>query len=604
MKQFAIVPFTLFLLGCSQTKPERKPEAVSGAPEFLRVYNELDQRLSTVAAEANWKASTDVTEEHTGERIGAETALATFRGSRYVIESSRKFLGLKQSLSDLEFRQLDKILLNAAESPGTIPEIVQARVEGEAHASAILDGFSFCLERKGDKCVKLTNPNEIDDALLKSRNLAEREKIWELSKQTGPALKKPLAELRDLRNRVSTELGYSSYFHLQVADYGMSVAEMMQLMDNTVRDVAPLYQQLHLYARRKLAERYQQPAPKRIPAHWLTNRWGQEWPGLVESADLDDLFRGKSAEWIVRQGERFYTSLGLPALPMSFWQKSDLYQLPSDARRKKNTHASAWHIDLDGDVRSLMNVTPNFRWFETSHHELGHIYYYLAYSNPRVPMVLREGANRAFHEAVGDLISIAARQEPYLRQIGLLPADRQIDETQWLLSEALDSAVVFVPWSAGVMTHFEHELYERKLPADQFNQRWWELVGRYQGIDPPRPRGEEFCDACTKTHIIDDPAQYYDYAMASLIKYQLHDYIARKILKQDPHRCNYYGNREVGRWLWDLLTRERRGTGGRPSGRKPAKRSARAPCWNTSARCTNTWRRRTEARRRGGSRTR
>lgn len=554
MKQFAIVPFTLFLLGCSQTKPERKPEAASGAPEFLRVYNELDQRLSTVAAEANWKASTDVTEEHTGERIGAETALAAFRGSRYVIESSRKFLGLKQSLSDLEFRQLDKILLNAAESPGTIPEIVQARVEAEAHASAILDGFSFCLERKGDKCVKLTNPNEIDDALLKSRNLAEREKIWEVSKQTGPALKKPLAELRDLRNRVSTELGYSSYFHLQVADYGMSVAEMMQVMDNTVRDVAPLYQQLHLYARRKLAERYQQPAPKRIPAHWLTNRWGQEWPGLVESADLDDLFRGKSAEWIVRQGERFYTSLGLPALPMSFWQKSDLYQLPSDARRKKNTHASAWHIDLDGDVRSLMSVTPNFRWFETSHHELGHIYYYLAYSNPRVPMVLREGANRAFHEAVGDLISIAARQEPYLRQIGLLPTDRQIDETQWLLSEALDSAVVFVPWSAGVMTHFEHELYERKLPADQFNQRWWELVGRYQGIDPPRPRGEEFCDACTKTHIIDDPAQYYDYAMASLIKYQLHDYIARKILKQDPHRCNYYGNREVGRWLWDLLS--------------------------------------------------
>lgn len=554
MKQFAIVPFTLFLLGCSQTKPERKPEAAGGVQEFLRVYNELDQRLSTVAAEANWKASTDVTEEHTGERIGAEAALAAFRGSRYVIESSRKFLGLKQSLSDLEFRQLDKILLNAAESPGTIPGIVQARVEAEAHASAILDGFSFCLERKGGKCVKVTNPNEIDDALLKSRNLAERERVWEVSKQTGPALKKPLAELRDLRNRVSTELGYSSYFHLQVADYGMSVAEMMQLMDNTVRDVAPLYQQLHLYARRKLAERYQQPAPKRIPAHWLTNRWGQEWPGLVESADLDDLFRGKSAEWIVRQGERFYTSLGLPALPMSFWQKSDLYQLPSDARRKKNTHASAWHIDLDGDVRSLMSVTPNFRWFETSHHELGHIYYYLAYSNPRVPMVLREGANRAFHEAVGDLISIAARQEPYLRQIGLLPADRQIDETQWLLSEALDSAVVFVPWSAGVMTHFEHELYERKLPADQFNQRWWELVGRYQGIDPPRPRGAEFCDACTKTHIIDDPAQYYDYAMASLIKYQLHDYIARKILKQDPHRCNYYGNREVGRWLWDLLS--------------------------------------------------
>lgn len=518
------------------------------------MYNELSQRLATVAAEANWKASTDVTQQHTGQRIGANGALAAFRGSRYVIDNSRYYLGLRQSLSDLEFRQLDKILLNAAESPGAIPEIVQARVEAEARASAILDGFSFCLERRGEQCLKPANPNAIDQALLKSRNLAERRKIWEASKQTGPALKKSLAELRDLRNRLATELGYSSYFHLKVADYGMSVADMMQLMDKMLGDAEPLYRQLHLYAGRKLAERYKQPAPKQIPAHWLTGRWGQEWPGLVEAVDLDDLFRGKSAEWIVRQAERFYMSLGWPALPGAFWPKSDLYQLPPDAARKKNTHASAWHIDLDRDVRSLMSVVPNFRWFETSHHELGHIYYYLAYSNPRVPMVLREGANRAFHEAIGDLIAIAARQESYLRETGLLPADRQVDRTRWLLSEALDSAIVFLPWSAGVMTHFEHDLYERKLPAGQFNHRWWELVARYQGLEPPAPRGEEFCDACTKTHIIQDPAQYYDYALACLIRYQLHDHITRKILKQDPRQCNYYGNKEVGKWLWDLLS--------------------------------------------------
>lgn len=42
--------------------------------------------------------------------------------------------------------------------------------------------------------------------------------------------------------------------------------------------------------------------------------------------------------------------------------------------------------------------------------------------------------------------------------------------------------------------------------------------------------------------------------MAYLIKFQLHDYIARKILKQDPHNCNYYGNKEVGRWLWSILS--------------------------------------------------
>ena len=553
MKLPGVVALSLtagLMVGCA----DREPVSITEAQEFLRMYEEMDQRLGTVSAEAAWKAATDVGERNTGERVGARKALAAFQGSRYVIETSRRLLANRPSLSDLEFRELDKILLTAAEAPGTIPEVVNARIETEARLSAILDGFTFCLDSRQGQCVKPITPNQIDAALLSSRDLGERLRVWEASKQTGPALKEGLAEARNLRNRVATELGYSSYFHLQVADYGMTVAEMMKLMDETVAATEPLYRQLQLYARRQLAKRYGKPAPEAIPAHWLPNRWGQQWPGLVEGVGLDGRFRDRKPEWIVQQAERFYMSLGWPALPRSFWQKSDLYQLPPDSKRKKNAHAWAFHIDLDQDVRSLMSVTPNFRWFETSHHELGHIYYYLAYSNPRVPLVLREGANRAFHEAIGYLIAIAARQEPYLKQIGVLPVDASMDATQWLLNEALDDAVVFIPWSAGVMSHFEQELYEKKLPVDQFNRRWWELVGRYQGIQPPSPRGEEYCDACTKSHIIDDPAQYYDYALAYLIRYQLHDYIARQILHQDPHNCNYYGNKEVGKWLWEILS--------------------------------------------------
>ena len=33
-------------------------------------------------------------------------------------------------------------------------------------------------------------------------------------------------------------------------------------------------------------------------------------------------------------------------------------------------------------------------------------------------------------------------------------------------------------------------------------------------VEPPAERGEEFCDAATKTHINDTPAYYYSYAIA------------------------------------------------------------------------------------------
>ncbi len=223
-----------------------------------------------------------------------------------------------------------------------------------------------------------------------------------------------------------------------------------------------------------------------------------------------------------------------------------------DAGYKKNTHASAWHIDLDQDVRSLMSVEPNTEWYATTHHELGHIYYYMAYSRPEVPPTLREGANRAYHEAVGSLMGLAAQQPRFVQAIGIPMSGPKPDPMQLLLKEALEH-VVFIPWSTGTMFFFEKELYFDQLPPERWNRRWWELAEKYQGIAPPGLRGETLCDAATKTHINDDPAQYYDYALSNVLLFQLHDHIARKILHEDPHDTNYFGRKDVGAFLKSIL---------------------------------------------------
>lgn len=520
--------------------------------DFLEMYNRIGQRLSTVAGEAAWKSSTDVKPEHTGQRIGADQAQAAFVGSTYVIERTREFLKQKDQLTELQARQLKMILLNASSAPGTIPELVSARVAAEARQSATLDGFEFKYQAPGETQARPISVNEIDDLLVESRKLEERKAVWLASKQSGVALKPGLIELRDLRNRVASEMGFSSFYDLQVASFGMSVSEMRALHQKLVRELRPLYEQLHCWARHRLAERYGQPAPKLIPAHWIGNRWSQEWPGLVEGIDLDAAFAGKSPEWIVRTAVGFGESMGLPQVPASFWTKSDLYEVPKGSSRKKNTHASAWHVDSDQDVRSLMSVEADYAWFVTAHHEMGHVFYDLSYATPQVPIVLRTGASPAFHEAMAEIISIPATQLPYLRQTGIVGADQRFDEIQWLLNVALDQ-VVFIPWSAGVMASWEHDLYEGNLSPDNFNQRWWEYVAQYQGVAPPEPRGEEFCDAATKTHINDDPAQYYKYAIAFVIKYQLHRHIAKHILKQEPRNCNYHGNQQVGKFLSGIM---------------------------------------------------
>ena len=562
----------LILASALAASPAGAAALQEDAARFVQIYSGLYKGVQAVAAAASWDASTDVTPEHDGGRVAANKAQAALTGSPLVIEETQRFLARKSELDPLTVRQLQKILLYAAENPGTLPEIVAQRVEAEGRQSSAMDSFQFCLQRKGAECLRPTTANGIDELLLKEKDAAKRLAVWTASKEIGPTLKPGLAELQGLRNAVARQFGYPSYFDLQAADMEMTAGEVTQLMDLLLDDIQPLYRELHCYAKHELAKRYGQPVPEKyIPAHWIPNRWAQEWNGLVEGVDLDPLFKGRKPEWFVESAQDFWVSLGFPRLPESFWKKSDLYALPKDSPRKKNTHASAWHIDLDQDMRSLMNIEPTASWWGTAHHELGHIYYYVAYSRPGVPLLLRAGANRAFHEGIAELGNLASMQEPYLRAKGILPEGQKIDQRRWLMDEALVQTVAFLPWAAGTVTHWESDVYGKDLPPSQWNARWWEYVRKYQGVDAPAPRGEEYCDACTKTHVNDYPAYYYNYAVATVIKYQLHNHICRKILGKDPHQCDYSGNPEVGEFLdgilsaggtrdWQALLKETTGT--------------------------------------------
>lgn len=525
------------------------------ANDFLDFYDPVYRALYTESARAAWASSTDVSDEHTGGRAAADAAMASFTGSVLVIERARALLAHEDALDDLTVRQLRQMLYIAAQAPQTVPEIARARVEAEARASAHLDGFEFCLARDAaGACTRPVITNDLDEVLVTSTDVGERLRAWEASKEVGTVLREDLLALRDLRNGVAREMGYADFFTYQVSNYGFTEGEMMELLERLVEEMRPLYSALHCYARYELAARYGVAEPPALlPAHWIGNRWGQEWPGLVEGVDMDALVAGRDPTWITEQAERFYVSLGFPELPDSFWRDSDLYPVPEGETRRKNAHASAWHLDLEGDIRSLMSVESDWRWFTTAHHELGHIYYYISYARPEVPYLLREGANRSYHEGIGELISLAASQDPYLREVGILPPGTEIDRMRWLLDSALTGPIVFLPWSAGVMSHFERDLYAGELPAAELNRRWWEHVARFQGIAPPSERPADGCDACTKTHIIDDPAGYYDYALASVLQYQLHDHICREILHQDPTSCNYYGHTEVGDFLRSIL---------------------------------------------------
>lgn len=538
----------LLFTACNQKKNVVQDEAQN----FLDDYTQEYVKLYTQDQLAQWKSNIEIKKgdsTNTAVAQKADEAMAVFTGDKDNIEKARKFLSQKTELTDIQMKQLQYILYNAANNPQTVAELVKKRIKAENDQVQKLYGFQYTIAGKK------VSANDIDDILKNETDVSKRLAAWEASKEVGKTLKGGLVDLRNLRNATVQALGYHDFFTYQVSDYGMTTDEMMQTMDRLMKELYPLYRELHTWMRYELAKKYGlTEVPDYLPAHWLPNRWGQDWSSVVtvKGINLDSVLHNKKPEWIVKDAEDMYVSLGFNKLPETFWEKSSLYPYPADSAVKKNNHASAWHIDLDKDVRSLMSVEPNAEWFETAHHELGHIYYYMTYTNPDVPPLLRQGANRAYHEAIGTMMGLAAMQKPFLVGRGLIPANVQTDSIQSLLKEALNS-VVFIFFSSGTMSNFEKEMYVDSLPADQFNAKWWELAKKYQGIVPPSNRGEEYCDAATKTHINDDPAQYYDYALSYVILYQLHNYIAKNLLHQDPRATNYYGHKEIGDFLKKIM---------------------------------------------------
>ena len=167
-------------------------------------------------------------------------------------------------------------------------------------------------------------------------------------------------------------------------------------------------------------------------------------------------------------------------------------------------------------------------------------------------ILLREGANRAFHEAIGELAAIASQQPPYLQAIGVLPPRVKIARRSGGCSTRR--------WSRDSVHRRGRRRHHGALRARPLRERAAagrvaealvgvrrRVPGRGAAGGRDRPTA---CDACTKTHINDDAGGSTTTTRSRrLIKYQLHDHICTKILKQDPHACNYYGHKEVGDFL-------------------------------------------------------
>ncbi|MBL8240995.1 MAG: M2 family metallopeptidase [Bryobacterales bacterium] len=417
----------------------------------------------------------------------------------------------------------------------------------------------YCRDAAQDKgrCLDL---QDITLIMANSRDPKELLDVWQGWHKVAKPMKKDYQRFVELGNKGARELGFADMGAMWRSKYDMEPDAFAKEVDRLWEQVRPLYVSLHAYVRTRLREKYGAAAvPEKgpIPAHLLGNMWAQSWDniydilepkGAAKNYDLTSILKQKKIDELemVRYGERFFQSLGFAPLPKTFYERS-LFVKPQD--REVVCHASAWDVDNDEDLRIKMCIQITGEEFAVIHHELGHNIYQRAYRTQ--PFLFRDSANDGFHEAVGDTIALSITPE-YLVQVGLL--DKATDpsgDIGLLLKQAL-AKVSFLPFGL-MIDQWRWKVYSGEITPANFNQKWWELRRKYQGVDAAGRTEDDF-DPAAKYHVAAN-VPYTRYFLAHILQFQFHRALSQAAGCKTPlHRCSIYNSKEAGKKLNDMLS--------------------------------------------------
>jgi peptidyl-dipeptidase A len=523
------------------------------AEKFLADAEKRLLDLNIKAGRADWVKSTFITDDT--EALAADANDNLIAATTELAEQARRYENVDLSPESKRKLKLLKLSLTlpAPKDPKERNELTKlaASMEGEYGKG------KYCPDGENGKCLSLP---DLEQIMGNSRDPEELKKAWVGWHQIAIPIRKEYVRFVELSNKGASEMGFKDTGAMWRSKYDMEPDAFAAEMERLWQQVKPLYDSLYTYTRRKLSEKYGPtvvPLDKPIPAHLLGNMWAQGWANiypLLAPADADrgyDLtqnLKAKNTDYkqMVRYGEGFFTSVGFDPLPPSFWERSMLVK-PAD--REVVCHASAWDLDYEKDVRLKMCISITEEDFSVVHHELGHNYYQMAYAGK--PFLFRDGAIDAFHEAIGDTVALSVTP-PYLKQLGLIEKvpDPRAD-IGFLLNRALDK-VAFLPFGY-LVDQWRWKVFSGEVKPENYNQAWWDLREKYQGIVPPVPRSEQDFDPGAKYHV---PANtpYARYFLAAILQFQFHRALCREAGFSGPlYQCSIYNNKKAGEKLKAML---------------------------------------------------
>ena len=562
-----------------QTTSTAKPEpANETADQFIaRINSEFRDSYAELSA-AQWISSTYITDD--SEMLAAKANERWLTQLNGWIQQARRFEGRQMSPATARSIMLLKLMssMPAPRHPQHLAELtrIASRMEGMYGAGQYCSTPSVKAS-----CKQL---GDLEDVLRSSRDYDSQLNAWNGWHTIAKPMRKDYVRFVDLVNEGARDMGFADAGEVWRSGYDMPPAQLAAETDRLWSQVKPLYEQLHCYARTKLDAKYGKDkgevAGRMLPAHLMGNMWQQDWsnlwdmlqpyhdagnlditsalqqqyqldyntetaqhttpPTTTEQVEIERTAQLDIAKEMAHRAEDFYVSLGMQKLPASYWDKSQFIK-PRD--RNVICHASAWDMDMAGDVRTKMCMKPDEESFTTIYHELGHVYYDLAYN--KLTPIFQQGAHDGFHEAIGDTI-VLSMTPGYLQSVGLVGPQQASHDA--LINAQMRMAltkVAFLPFGL-MIDRWRWGVFDGSIKPGDYNKAWWDLKAKYQGVAPIVTRGEEFFDPGAKYHVAGN-TPYTRYFLANILQFQFYKALCDASGYKGPlYACSFYGNQAAG----------------------------------------------------------
>ncbi|XP_055982553.1 angiotensin-converting enzyme-like protein Ace3 [Sorex fumeus] len=525
----------------------------SAASDFLQYYDNTAQLVWNELEEATWNYITNITKKNREQMLQKEVE----KSQHMLYFGTRARLFKIPAIQDPTLKRMLSKLQNlekAALPQDELREYNQllANMETAYSMAQVCLNEGPCLDLEPDLIEIMANSRDHQELLW----------VWQSWRDAvGFQVRTAFERYVQLSNLMANLNGYKDMGAMWQGAYEWETLE--EDLDDLYQQLLPLYLNLHAYVRRAL-HRFYGPQiiglRSPIPAHLLGNMWAQSWVNILDlvlpfpEKPLEDITKTmKDQHWkplkMFEEADKFFVSLGMIPAPPEFWKKSML-ERPTDGREVE-CHTSAWDFYNGKDFRIKKCTEVSIEDLMSIFHQMGHIQYYLQYRN--LSIIFRSGANPAFVEAVGSVVTLSAFSHKHLVNRGLLTHQHQDaeEEVNFLMGVALDK-IAFIPF-AYLMDLYRWKIFDGSIKSSVYNQEWWNLRLKYQGLCPPVPRSEDDFDPGAKFHI-SASIPYIRYFISLVLQFQFHEALCKASGHTGPlHQCDIYGSKMAGKLLEDVL---------------------------------------------------